>query len=634
MTIKEIAQLAGVSASTVSKIINNNDDSISEVTRARVLEIVKKYHYAPYSSGGRHGLRTFVLGVIFRSSTSMTRLVGGMTNKACEEGYMLQILNSCEDAERERKNIVLMSTGQVDGILWEPLDGTSALLKGQLEHAKIPYITFNDPENPSGCIDYRQIAYQAAHILIEAGHRDIACLLTSGTRTPLFLDGYRQCLFDHHILFDESLVFHEADEKLMRRITTRTVSGLVSSHFAAALKLYEKISSLHYQIPCDVSLISLKDDRREQSDFPRISSLFIPFGSFGAHLVKSLIDAVEKNGKKETAGRPFLPEPELLSRDTIDVPFFMRTRRITVIGSVNIDIYLTFRSLPHSGKTVSTSLTASYPGGKGINQAVGAARLGHRVCLVGRVGNDADSDQIYDTMKEYSVDCSGLLRSVGQTTGRAYIFVEEKGDSMISILSGANLALTPEDITENQYLFDHTEYCLICTEIALDVVRAACRTAQARGVKTIVKPSACGCLGDDILRHIDILIPNLDELYEICPPELSAASLSERADYLLKKGVGLVIVTLGAEGCYVKGDGIDEHFPAMEFTPVDNTGASDAFICALASYLLYGCGLRQAIRIASYAAGFCITHQGVIPALVDKSTLESYIRQKEPELLL
>ena len=71
----------------------------------------------------------------------------------------------------------------------------------------------------------------------------------------------------------------------------------------------------------------------------------------------------------------------------------------------------------------------------------------------------------------------------------------------------------------------------------------------------------------------------------------------------------------------------------MSFTPVDNTGAGDAFICALASYLLYGYGLREAIRIAGYAAGFCITRQGVIPALVDKATLESYIRQKEPGLL-
>lgn len=630
MTIKEIAQLAGVSASTVSKIINNNDDSISDATRARVLEVVKKYNYAPYSPSVRFGLRTFVLGVIFRSSMSMARLAGGMTERAGEAGYMLQVLNSHEDPECERKNIILMSAGQVDGILWEPLGGESDPAREQLERARIPYITFNDPQTPACCIDYAQMAYRATSLLIEAGHREIGCLLTPGTRTSLFFDGYRQCLFDHQLLFEEDLVFHEADEKLIHRIAARTVSGLVSSHFATALKLYEKVNSLHYQIPYDVSLISLKDDRREQGDFPRISSLLIPFGPFGAYLAGALIDTIEK---KETEIRPFLPGLGLLSQSTVEIPFSMRTRKITVIGSVNMDIYLTFHSLPHSGKTVSTSLTASYPGGKGINQAVGVSKLGHRVCLVGRVGNDVESDQIYDAMREYAVDCSGLLRSTGQATGRAYIFVEEKGDSMISILSGANLALTPEDIEENRYLFDHTGYCLICTEVSLEVVRAACRTAQVYGVKTIVKPSACSGLDDEILRHIDILVPNLDEIYEICPPELFSSSLSEKADYLLKKGVGLVIVTLGAEGCYVKGAGIDERFPAMSFTPVDNTGAGDAFICALASYLLYGYGLREAIRIAGYAAGFCITRQGVIPALVDKATLESYIRQKEPGLL-
>ncbi len=631
MTIKEIAQLAGVSASTVSKIINNNDDSISDATRTRVLEVVKKYNYAPYSPSVRAGLRTFVLGVIFRSSMSMARLVGGMTERAGEAGYMLQILNSRDDAECERKNLLLMTTtGQVDGILWEPLGEESVAALEQLQHSRIPYITFNDPHNPSCCLDYARMAYRATNLLIDAGHREIGCLLTTGTRTASFLEGYRQCLFDHQLLFDEDLIFQEADEKLIHRIAARTVSGLVSTHFATALKLYEKALSLHYQIPYDVSLVSLKDDRREQGDFPRISSLSIPFGPFGAYLAGALIDTIEK---KETEIRPFEPGLELLSKGTVDIPFSMRTRKITVIGSINMDIYLTFPALPHSGKTVSTALTASYPGGKGINQAVGAAKLGHRVCLVGRVGNDVESDQIYDTMKEYAIDCSGLMRSTNQATGRAYIFVEEKGDSMISILSGANLALTPEDIEENRYLFDHTGYCLICTEIALEVVRTACRTAQAHGVKTIVKPSACSGLGDDILRHIDILVPNLDEIYEICPRELFSSSLSEKADYLLSKGVGLVIVTLGAEGCYVKGAGIDERFPAMDFTPVDNTGAGDAFICALASYLLYGYDLRRAIRIAGYAAGFCITRQGVIPALVDKATLESYIRQKEPGVL-
>ena len=109
--------------------------------------------------------------------------------------------------------------------------------------------------------------------------------------------------------------------------------------------------------------------------------------------------------------------------------------------------------------------------------------------------------------------------------------------------------------------------------------------------------------------------------------------MEERANYLMEYGIGTVIVTLGERGCYVKTKEWEDTFPAAPFTSVDNTGASDAFISALASYLLYGYTLRNSVYIATYAAGFCISRKGVVPALIDKNSLESYILQKEPGLL-
>ena len=109
--------------------------------------------------------------------------------------------------------------------------------------------------------------------------------------------------------------------------------------------------------------------------------------------------------------------------------------------------------------------------------------------------------------------------------------------------------------------------------------------------------------------------------------------MEERAETLMGYGIETVIITLGERGCYVKTKEWEREFPAASFTSVDNTGASDAFISALASYLLYGYTLENAVRIATYAAGFCISRKGVVPALIDKNSLESYILQKEPELL-
>ena len=109
--------------------------------------------------------------------------------------------------------------------------------------------------------------------------------------------------------------------------------------------------------------------------------------------------------------------------------------------------------------------------------------------------------------------------------------------------------------------------------------------------------------------------------------------MKEQAEALLECGIETVIITLGERGCYVRTKDWEESFPAAVFTPVDNTGASDAFISALASYLMYGYPLKKAVHIATYAAGFCISREGVVPALIDKSSLESYINQTEPELL-
>ena len=110
--------------------------------------------------------------------------------------------------------------------------------------------------------------------------------------------------------------------------------------------------------------------------------------------------------------------------------------------------------------------------------------------------------------------------------------------------------------------------------------------------------------------------------------------LEEKADFFLKQGVQTVIITLGADGCYVKTAEWAESFPAEKFQAIDNTGACDAFISALAVYLQKGRSLRQAVRIATFAAGFCITREGVVPSLIDRGSLEAYIAQQAPELLI
>ena len=263
------------------------------------------------------------------------------------------------------------------------------------------------------------------------------------------------------------------------------------------------------------------------------------------------------------------------------------------------------------------------------NQAIGASKLGANVSLIGAVGNDVESDMIYEVLKKYAVDTSEVRRCTEAATGRAFIFVQHDGDSLISILAGANNYLRPEDIEKNNRYFENSRFCLVQTEIPPETVMATCRMAKKHGVSTILKPSTCNHLDPELLPYINILVPNLNEI-NLLHPE---GTLSEKADYFLERGVETVIISLGADGCYYKTGTVEERIPAIPFEAIDNTGACDAFISALAVYLQDGYPMEKAVRIANYAGGFSITREGVPDSLVDRSSLERYILRHEPELL-
>lgn len=627
MNIKDIAKLAGVSVSTVSKVMNGKDASIGKETRDRVLRIAKDYNYTPYASVLVPNIKTFRLGVLFRSAETAQSTLSGILAEARNHGYSVSVADSSGDPEEELKAISGFCKNKADAVLWEPTKEADKRCMLQLSDAGIPYFIFHAADQTAFNIDYSLIGYKAVQTLIDNGHQNIACILADGTRTPGFFEGYKKCLFDNQIPLREELIFHEVSSLLFYQIITHEISALVCSHFSAALKLYDRCQSLHYHAPDDFSLISLMDDARLKMEYPQISTYTIPHFRFGAFLCRRAIARIEKQSEETGA---FIPNVSLDNTATVDIPPSQRARKITVVGSINIDNYLNVSQLPSSGKTVRTLVSSVYPGGKATNEAIGAAKLGHHVSLLGNVGGDMDSNLIYDALNEYAVDTSGLKRYPEHQTGKAYIIVEPSGDSMISILSGASEFLRPEDLRSRERIFENTGYTLINTEIPIETVTEACLLTRKYGGQTVIKPSALNHIPEETLPYIDILIPNLNEMNELSP---KGETLSEKAEYFLKRGVQVVIVTLGADGCFVKTQTYEKYFPAIDFTAIDNTGAGDAFISAFASYMLYGYGLERSVRIAGYAAGFSITRMGTVPALIDKNTLETYIRKTEPELL-
>lgn len=631
MTIKEIASLAGVSISTVSKIVNNKDQNINPKTRQRVLQIVKEYNYTPYSTvKSLSNSRSFLIGVLLCTATKTNRMLNGILQSAQEHGYNILLFDSGNCPDTELRNITALCKNKIDGLIWEPVNNNSCRHEHYFTDQNISISYINHPGSLGYSIDFTQMGYALTKKLIDYKHTNIVCLLKENSRrSQMVFDGFRKCLYDHEIPFNQKMKLYLSDAAYFSQILNGDITGIVSSHFASSLDLYEQMDKLHYYVPSDFSLVSLKDDVREAISFPRISSIRIPYQEFGTYVCRNLIEKCEKKEEAETPP-DFTVNYAFDHEDSLNIPTFFRSKKIVVVGSIHIDITFNVDWLPQAGKTTTILNSTTALGGKGANQSVGVAKLGHEVSLIGEIGNDPDYSFIFDTLEKEQVTTRGIHRDMKTETGKAYIYIERDGEGTITLLSGANSSLSPEYIQKQQHLFKNAGYCLLSTEIPLPTVLKASEIARAYGARNIVKPAALKTIPDSLLQNIDIFIPNRKEAATLCP---HLHTIEEQADYFFRKGIHTVIITLGHNGCYLKTSEMVQYFPAADFIATDTTGGADAFISALASYLIDGYPLEKSIRIANYAAGFCISRQGVVPSLVDHNTLETHIKRLEPELL-
>ena len=635
MTIKEIAQLSGVSISTVSKIMNHKDEHISPETRDKVLSIAKEYNYSPYAFARNTSIsKSFLLGVLLRSEPNYGKLLDGILSAAEEAGYHVIVCISNENEQIELKHITALCNAKIDGIIWEPVSPNSLRFQKYFSEIGTCITWLNAFHSDSHKIDYQALLYKASECIIQNKHQHFALLTDSSS--PFYdeiITGYKAALFEQEFPFNQNSLLPQDASDWMFHIKSQQLTGILCTDCQLAYYLKKKLTQHLYEIPYDLSLITLVDDAAPPIVSAEFSSIIIPFYDFGMHLCKTLIEQCEQHS---TVFSPFIADYKLENTITLDIPASKRLPQIIVVGSINTDISLNIPHLPNPNETIVTSRHSISPGGKGTNQAVGVAKLNHKVTLLGNVGNDLDVGLIYSCLEEHGIDSSGIHRDRSVNTGKAYIQIQDDGESIITLLTGANATLTAQTLRNNRHFFENCAYCLLQTEIAIEAVEEAVLIAKENNVKTILKPAAVSSLSENILKHTDILIPNQSEMALLCnrPASIDTAELSHQADIMLQKGVGAVVITLGEFGCFLKTASMEQRFPAAaDFIPMDSTGGSDAFISAFASYLLYGYDLCTAIKIATFAAGFCISRQGVVPALIDQTSLEKYINNVSPDLL-
>ena len=279
----------------------------------------------------------------------------------------------------------------------------------------------------------------------------------------------------------------------------------------------------------------------------------------------------------------------------------MSRPRVIVVGSVNTDLVVVTERLPAPGETVSGGRFSRHGGGKGANAAVAAARLGAHVTMVGAVGGDPFGDEALELLEREGVE-TGAVARVGAPTGVALINVDAAGENQIAVASGAN-AEVGADAVERAVRAAGPGVVLTNHEIPAAARLAAARAAQG---PVVLNPAPARELADELLALGPILTPNAGEAAELTgeqDPEAAAAALAERTR-------APVVVTLGARGAHARNVSGTFLAPAPAVTPVDTTGAGDAFNGALAVALAEGRDLRDAVRFAVAAAALSTRAEG------------------------
>jgi ribokinase len=295
--------------------------------------------------------------------------------------------------------------------------------------------------------------------------------------------------------------------------------------------------------------------------------------------------------------------------------------KAAVVGSVNMDLVIETERLPRLGETLSGGRFSTAGGGKGANQAVGAARLGAFVSMVGAVGDDSFGTLMRSALEKEGVDCTRVAVREKEATGVAMITVLPGGENTIIVAPGANGTVKPDEVVNGAEVFEIADVLLAQLELPVETVFEALKRGKNAGTMTVFDPAPYKNLPDEIWEYVDIAVPNRLELEAFT----GLGDLEAGARKLLSMGPRTVVTTLGTEGAYALSEDTSFKIPSFKVKSIDSTGAGDAFSAALAVSLAEGLPLAEAVRFASAAGALASTVMGAQPSLPRRAQVESFL---------
>jgi len=293
---------------------------------------------------------------------------------------------------------------------------------------------------------------------------------------------------------------------------------------------------------------------------------------------------------------------------------------ICVLGSLNMDLVINVERIPSIGETILAKDFKKFPGGKGANQAVASARLGSNVVMLGCIGKDDNGCILIDNLKRDNINTRYIKVEEKMPTGIALITVDSKGNNIISVYPGANMAVDLSYVEGLKEVFKNSKIIISQFETPIDVTLKAFEFAKKEGKTTILNPAPAKKIDKDLISLSDIIIPNETEtelITGINPKD--EKDIKRAGEFLIKQGAKYVVITLGERGAAIISKENFVLVNAYKVDAVDTTAAGDSFIGAMASYLskkdlnfntLYG-----AVKFANKVSAITVTKIGAQSSL-------------------
>jgi ribokinase len=298
-----------------------------------------------------------------------------------------------------------------------------------------------------------------------------------------------------------------------------------------------------------------------------------------------------------------------------------------IIGSCNIDLTVKVERFPNEGETVLALESHISVGGKGANQAVGAAVWKINPKLIASVGSDTFGKQAFQTLQQYGVDTSSIVASDKHPTGMAWIEIDKRGNNRITVVPGANVDLLAGQILPNLVSLKETDYVLAQLEIPVKSVESAFAYAKRKGATTILNLSPSFEGVEVLLSLTDLLVLNEKEYCQLTKISSFLEAMEEAKAHFFRYGITALVVTAGELGAFLSMKNSSfVHFPSPKVQVVDSSGAGDAFLGTFSAWMVMGKSIEEALKAAVISGSLACCRLGTMSAIPDPMQVLQHLK--------